>query len=147
MSFSISEKGLRVVRGTPQVGEGQGGSDSIAASAQITIPNRFPQNRDFLMGPAKSPMGPQFAKGTRISQMGPYLVRDTCSPEGYSIRRSCSKRVLGAGRHRTKVLLVQRPYAAARGCAPLPGGFGWLPHEAGRLLWLGYCLPLLTGGH
>ena len=73
MSFSISEKGLRVVRGTPQVERGGGGSDSIAPSAHIPILTVLRMGpviaaegtRNLINGTRKIP------NGTPICPMGP----------------------------------------------------------------------------
>ena len=70
-AFSISEKGLRVVRGTPQVERGEGGSDSIAPL------NISPFYNVSEMGPATSQMGPI------TFPMGPYFTkRDPYFPDG-----------------------------------------------------------------
>src|SRR6478735_8381804 len=94
--------------------------------------------RNLINGDPQNPQGdPNLPNGTLIcrqcsSQMGPYLAegpmftgrvfRFITRPgrlhlPSVSIRRSCSKRVLGDGRYRTQVLLG---FAAARGCAPSP---------------------------
>ena len=76
--FSISEKGLRVVRGTPQVERGGGGSDSIAPSAYIPILTVLRMGpviaaggtRNLINGDPQNPMpqwDPNLPKGTRIS--------------------------------------------------------------------------------
>ena len=64
---SIPEKGPRVVRGTPQVKRGEGGSDSIAPLNISPFPTSFPMGpATSQMGPITFSMGPYFTKGTRL---------------------------------------------------------------------------------
>jgi hypothetical protein len=130
---SIPEKGPRVVRGTPQGKQGEGGSDSIAPLNISPFTTLFGNGtRNFADGTHNFPNGTLFyQRGPDCPQMGPYLAGGTHVyrtgipassaalfvllpvqgrlqhlPPAVAIRRSCSKRVLGAGRYRTRVLLV-----------------------------------------
>ena len=77
-AFSISEKGLRVVRGTPLVSEGEGAQNSIAPSTHRRFYNDFRNGtRISQMGPTNFQWDPNLPKGTHIFQMGPYLATET----------------------------------------------------------------------
>jgi hypothetical protein len=82
-----------VVRGTPLVSEGGGGSVSIGPSTHRRFHGDSENGtRISQMGPATTKIGPinlqwdsNFPKGTHIAQMGPYLGAGTLFlPEGYS---------------------------------------------------------------
>ena len=75
MSFSISEKGLRVVRGTPQVSEGEG-AQTLLPLQHIPFDRFHDGTRNSAMGTRNSQMGPIILpNGTLICQKGPVFPR------------------------------------------------------------------------